>query len=147
MQSRVDALGLFRNQSITMLSSNSPSTVPFLRFLGAVPPVPLFCSPLSSAFRFCECEWGFVAPAGLPAVVDVCASGLPERPVLGGSPGAFGLVALFATNECPFCVGVGDVGRDPEAPGGDAFTWLFACPGTPPLDVLGCCDPGRGGGA
>lgn len=84
MQSRVDALGLFRNQSITILSSSSPSTVAFLRFLAVVPLVVPFAfpgEPASSAFRLCE--FGFVVLVGLPGVVDVCARGLPARPALG----------------------------------------------------------------
>lgn len=84
MQSRVDALGAFRNHSITMLSSSSPSAAAFLRFLGAVPLAVPFAfpgEPVSSAFRLCEL--GFVALVGLPGVVDTCARGLPARPVLG----------------------------------------------------------------
>jgi len=84
MQSLVDALGAFRNQSMTMLSSSSPSMVAFLRFLGAVPLVDPFAppgEPASSAFRLCEL--GFVALVGLPGVVDVCARGLTARPAFG----------------------------------------------------------------
>lgn len=119
--------------------------VAFLRFLGAVPPLVPFAllgGPPSSAFRFCE---GFVALVGLPGVVDVCARGLPGRPALGWSRGTFGLVARFATNECPFWVGTGDVGREP--PGSWVPIWLLGGLEVPLLDVVGCCDPGRGGGA
>lgn len=123
MQSRVDALGLLRNQSITMLSSSSPSAAAFLRFLAVVPlavPLAFPGEAASSAFRLCE--FGFVAFVGLPGVVDVCARGLPARPGLGWSLGTFGLVARFATSECPLCVGTGEVGRDPEPPGNGVFT-------------------------
>jgi len=121
--------------------------VAFLRFLGAVPPAVPFkfpCAPASSAFRLCELS--FVALVGLPGVVDVCARGLPARPPLGWSRGTFGLVARFATNECPLCDGTGDVGRDPDPPGAGVFTCAFGW-AVPLLDVVGCCDPGRGGGA
>lgn len=100
--------------------------VALLRFLGAVPPpapFTLLSGPVSSAFRFCE--WGFGALVGLPGVVNVCAKGLLARAILGWSLGTFGLVARFATNECPFWVGTGDVGRDPEPPGSGAFTWAL----------------------
>ena len=123
MQSRVEAPGEFRNQSTTILSSSSPSTAAFLRFLAVVPPVVPFAfpsGPASSAFRLCG--FGFVAFPGLPAVVGVCARGLPARPVLAWSLGTFGLVARFATNECPLCAGIGEVGRDPEPPAIGVFT-------------------------
>ena len=57
--------------------------VAFLRFFGAVPLTVPFAfpdAPESSAFRFCG--FGFAVLGGLPGVVEVCARGLPARPVL-----------------------------------------------------------------
>jgi hypothetical protein len=52
------------------------------------------------------------APFG--ELVATCASGLPARRPFGNTRGlgAFGLVARFATMECPLCPGFGEVARE-----------------------------------
>lgn len=47
-------------------------------------------------------------------LVATCASGLPARRPFGITRGlgAFGLVARFATTECPLCPGFGEVARE-----------------------------------
>lgn len=62
------------------------------------------------------------APPPLPEAESVpfgelaatCASGLPARRPFGitRNLGAFGLVARFATTECPLCPGFGEVARE-----------------------------------
>ena len=88
-------------------------------------------SSVSSAFRLLPSFAG-VAPddgtrgdtegaPGLPPLPEAasvlaatCASGLPARRPFGITRGlgAFGLVARFATMECPLCPGFGEVARE-----------------------------------
>ena len=142
IQSLVLAFGVWRNHSITMLSSSSmgwpsgPSTaVVALRFLGFGWPLASDAtgegtvgdSSASSAFRlwlgFAEETLGEArgtsegpglasVPFGKLAVTR--ARGLLARTPFGITRGfgAFGLVARFATTECPPCPGVGEVARE-----------------------------------
>jgi hypothetical protein len=68
-------------------------------------------SSVSSAFRLLPSFAG-EAPDG--ELTATCASGLPARRPFGITRGlgAFGLVARFATMECPLCPGFGEVARE-----------------------------------
>jgi len=142
MQSLVLAFGVLRNHSITMLSSSSmgwpsgPSIAAVaLRFLGFGGPLAndatgegtVAASSASSAFRlwlgFAEGTLGEARGAwegpGLASVpfgelAVTRARGLLARMPFGITRGfgAFGLVARFATTECPPCPGVGEVARE-----------------------------------
>lgn len=165
MQSRVDALGVFLNHSITIRSSNSPAgtapTAPkgfrFFGFGGAPTPSDGDGAPAESsvALRLLVglgevwvglCAVGLEAllpgePAlGLVARLPAAPCkfrGLAPRFVLGFSFGALGLVARFATIECPPSPpGAGDVAREPAFDGG--------C-GRAGVETLGVCDVARGG--
>ena len=118
MQSRVDAFGVCFSHSTSIQSSSSPLIGPTngLRFFFALP------GAASSALRFaglpvpgggdCAKEGGL--PTGLVGLPP--ASGLLARlAAFGFNFGTLGLVARFATIECPPCpaTGTGDVAREP----------------------------------
>lgn len=130
MQSRVVALGVSRNHSMSIFSSNSPSGAGPVgrgfRFLGLGPLTPLAvllaAAPETSSALRLFMGFGIVgeplAPA--PGLVGkgIPLSGLLARLTLADLVlGPLGLVARLATTECPpkLGIGAGEAALEPAA--------------------------------